>query len=111
MPVIRPLVLSEDKGKRRATESEGHGDSAGDDKREREGRGIGGGDGSRRQFAPLSPRPGIEYVQRADGGLITARRTSGRYDERSVEWLNRFNRGEENRGDDSGTLPPQEDAT
>jgi hypothetical protein len=108
MPIIRPLVLSEDKGKRRATESEGHGDSAGDD--EREGRGI-GGDGSRRHFVPPSPRPGIEYVQRVDGGLVTARRTSGRHDERSVEWLNRFNRGEENRGKDSGPLPPQEDAS
>jgi hypothetical protein len=104
MPIIRPLVLSEDKGKRRATESEGDGDSAGKDEREREGRGIGGGDGSRRQFVP--PRPGIEYVPRVDGGLITARRTSGRHDERSVEWLNRFNRG-----DDSGALPSQEDAT
>jgi hypothetical protein len=111
MPMIRPLVLSEDKGKRRATESEGRGDNAGDDKREREGRGIGGGDGSQRHFVPPSPRPGIEYVPRVDGGLITARRTSGRHDERSVEWLNRFNRREEDRGDNSGALPPLEDAT
>ena len=103
-------MLSEDKGKRRATESEGHGDSAGDDKRELEGRRIGGG-GSRRQFAPPSPRPGFEYVQRVDGGLVTARRTSGRHDEGSVAWLNRFDRGEENLGDDSGALPPQDDAT
>ena len=110
MPIIRPLVLSEDKGKRRATESEGHGDSTGDDERERAGRGI-GGDGSRRQFVPPSPRPGVEYVHRVDGGLVTARRTSGRYDERSVEWLNRCNRGEENGGQDSAPLPPQEDAT
>lgn len=111
MPIMRPLVLSEDKGKRHATESEGHCDSARDDKREREGRGIGGGGGSRRNFVPPSPRPGIEYVRRVDGGLITARRTSGRHDEHSVGWLNRFNRGEENPGDDSGARPPQEDAT
>ena len=113
MPIIRPLVLSEDRGTRRATESEGHGDSARDDKRERgeEERGIGGSDGGRRHFVPPSPRPGIEHVQRADDGLITARRTSGRYDERSVGWLNRFVRGEENRGDGSGAPPPQEDAT
>ena len=111
MPTIRPLVLSEDKGKRRATENEGHCDNAGDDKREREGRGIGGGDGSRRHFVPPSPRPGIEYVPRVDDGLITARRTSGRHDERSVEWLSRFNRGEGDRGDHSGALPPEEDAT
>ena len=111
MPTIRPLVLSEDKGKRRAAESEGRGDSAGDDKREREGRGSSVGGGSRRQFVPPSPRAGIEYVQREEGGLIAARRTSGRHDERSIEWLNRFGRGEENRGDDSGALPPQEDVT
>jgi hypothetical protein len=105
MPIIRPLVLSEDKGKRRATESEGRGDSAGDDhdrERERDGRGNGDG-GSRRHFVPPSLRPGIEYVQRADGGLVTARRTSERRDESSIKWLNRFDRSEENR--------PQEDAT
>jgi hypothetical protein len=50
-------------------------------------------------------------VQRVDGGLVTARRTSGRHDEGSIEWLNRFDRGEENRGGDSGALSPQEDAT
>ena len=114
MPTIRPLVLSEDKGKRRATESEDHSDSAGTDKREHEheeGRGIGGSGGSRRYFAPPPPRPGIELVQRADGGLITARRTSGRHDEGSVGWLGRFDRGEENQGDDSGALPPQDDTT
>ena len=109
MPTIRPLVLSEDKGKRRATESEGRGDSAGDG--EREGREIGGDGGSRRHFVPPPPRSGVEYVQRADGGLITARRTSGRHDERSIGWLSRFDRGGENRGDDSGARPPQEDAT
>lgn len=114
MPTIRPLVLSEDKGKRRATESEGHGDSTGDDKREHEheeGRGIGGSGGSRRYFVPPPPRPGIELVQRVDGGLITARRTSGRHDEGSVGWLNRFDPGEENQGDNSGALPPQDDTT
>ena len=113
MHIIRPLVLSEDKGKRRATESEGRGDSAGDDEREREreGRGIGGDGGGRRHFVPPPPRRGVEYVQRADGGLITARRTSGRHDESSIEWLNRFDRSEENQGDDSGALSPQEDAT
>ena len=107
MPIIRPLVLSEDKGKRRATESEGRGDSTGDDhdrERERDG-------GSRRHFVPPPPRPGIEYVQRADDGLITARRTSGRHDKGSIDWLNRFGSGEEDRGDNSGALPPQEDAT
>jgi hypothetical protein len=106
MPMIPPLVLSEDKGKRRATESEGHGDSAGDDNHEREGRGIGGGGGGQRHFVPPSPRSGIEYVPRADGGLVTARRTSERHDVGSVAWLDRFDRG-----DDSGALPPQEDAT
>ena len=111
MPILRPLVLSEDKGKRRATESEGHGDSADNSReREREGRGIGGGGSSRRHFVPPSPRLGIEYVPREGGGLITARRTSGRH-EGSIEWLNRSDSGEGNRADGSGTLPPQEDAT
>jgi hypothetical protein len=110
MPIIRPLVLSEDKGKRRATESEGHGDGAREDEREREGRGVGSGGGGQRRFVPPSPRSGIEYVQRVDGGLVTARRTSGRHDVGSVEWLNRFDRGEVNRGDDSGAVS-QEDAT
>jgi hypothetical protein len=97
MPIIRPLVLSEDKGKRRATEREGHGNSAGDDEREREheGGGIGGDDGSRRHLVP--PRSGFEHAQRGGGGLIIGRRTSGRHDEHSVEWLNRLDRGEEKR--------------
>ncbi len=103
MPMIRPLVLSEDKGQRRATESEGCGESSGHDKREREGQGIGG---SRRNFIPPSPRPGVEYVQRADGGIVTARWTTGRHEECSVDWLNRLDPG-----DGSGTPPPQEDAT
>jgi len=106
MPIIRPIVLSEDKGKQRATESEGRGGGAGDDKREREARGFGGSGGSRRQFVPPPPRPGTEYVQRADGGLLTARRRYGRHDESSVEWLNHLDRDE-----DSGAPPPQEDVT
>jgi hypothetical protein len=107
MPMIRPLVVSEDKGQRRATVREGCGESSGHDKREREhereGQGIGG---TRRNFIPPSPRPGVEYVQRADGGLITARWTSGGHEECSVDWLNRLDRG-----DGSGTPPPQEEST
>ena len=114
MPMLRPLVLS-DKGKRRVAESEDRGDYAGEDthEREREGRGIGGGGGSRRHFVPPSARAGIEYVQRAGGGLVTARRTSERHDERTVEWINRLDRSEENRGNDSGAPAPpaHEDAT
>jgi Forkhead domain len=109
-PMLRPLVLSEDKGKRRVTESGGRGDFAVDDKHERE-RGIGGGGVSRRHFVPPSPRPGVEHVQRADGGLITARRTSERHDECTVEWIKRLDSGEDNRGDDSGARPPHEDVT
>lgn len=103
VPIIRPLVLSEDKGKRRATESEGHGDNVGDDKRELEG-GIDGGGGSQRYLVP--PRPGITHMPRGGGGLIIGRRMSVRMDERSVRWLDRVDRGEENRGGDSGALPP-----
>ena len=106
-PMLRPLVLSEDKGKRRVAESGGRGDFPVDDKRERE-RGIGGG-GSRRHFVPPSPRPGVEHVQRADGGLITARRTSERHDGCTVEWIKRLDRSEDSRGDDSSAPPPHED--
>jgi hypothetical protein len=106
--MLRPLVLSEDKGKRRVAESGGRGDFAGDDRHERERAGAGG---SRRHFVPPSPRPGVEHVQRADGGLITARRTSERHDECTVEWIKRLDRGGENRGDDSGAPPPHEDVT
>jgi hypothetical protein len=111
MPILRPLALSEDKGKRRVVDSDDRGDYAGDDKREREhdGRGVGGGGGSRRHFVPPSARPGIEYVHRADGGLVTARRTFERHDERTVGWINRLDRGEENRANDSGAPPPHED--
>src|SRR5713226_2668237 len=42
MPMIWPLVLSEDKGQRCATESEGCSESSGHDKCEGEGQGIGG---------------------------------------------------------------------
>jgi hypothetical protein len=109
MPMLRPLSLSEDKGKRRAVESVDHVDYAGDDKHEREREGRGGG--SRRHFVPPSARTGIEYVQRAGGGLVTARRTSEHHDERTVEWINRLDRDEEDRGNDSGAPPAHEDAT
>lgn len=110
MPLLRPLSLSEDKGKRRAVESVDHVDYAGDDKQEREREGRGGG-GSRRHFVPPSARTGIEYVQRPGGGLVTARRTSEHHDERTVDWINRLDRDEENRGNDSGAPPAHEDAT
>ena len=104
MPILRPLALSEDKGKRRVADSDDRGE------REHEGR-AGGSGGSRRHFVPPSARPGIEYVHRPDGGLVTARRTSERHDERTVGWINRLDRGEENRGNDSGAPPPHEDVT
>jgi hypothetical protein len=87
---IRPLLQPEavrgdaDKGKRRAY-SRAAGDQAGDDER----RGS-----SRRHFVPLSPRPGIEYVHGADGGLVSARRSSGRYGECTVDWINNLEGGE-----------------
>jgi hypothetical protein len=104
MPV-RPLLLSEDKGKQRvegesggASASAGAGegevstsDHAGRSDERRSGSASGG---SRRHFVPPSPRVGIEYVQRADDGLITARRTSGRHNECTVDWLNRVDRGD-----------------
>lgn len=102
MPV-RPLVLSEDRGQGH-TEGEGGAERdvrAGVD----DGRRSGGG-GSRRHFVPPSPRLGIEYVQRADGGLITARRTPGRHDEGTVEWLNRL---DHDHGVEAGPPPPIED--
>ena len=46
--------------------------------------------GGRRRFVPPPPRAGIEYVQREGGGLVTARRPSGRYDEYTVDWLGRL---------------------
>jgi len=67
------------------------------------------GGGSRRHFVPPSPRLGIEYVQRADGGLVTARRTTGRHDEGTVEWLSRLDRGHESRSLEAGPPPPIED--
>jgi len=100
MPV-RPLLLSDDRGQGH-TEGEGGAErdvraGGGDERRN------GGGGGSRRHFVPPSPRLGIEYVQRADDGLITARRTLGRHDEGTVEWLNRLDHGHESRP------PPIED--
>jgi hypothetical protein len=46
--------------------------------------------GGKRRFVPPPPRAGIEYVQREGGGLVTARRPSGRYGEYTVDWLGRF---------------------
>ena len=43
--------------------------------------------GSRRRFVPPPPRAGIEYAQREGGGLVTAHRASGRYDEYTIDWL------------------------
>ncbi len=43
--------------------------------------------GGKRRFVPPPPRAGIEYVQREGGGLVTAHRPSGRYDECTVGWL------------------------
>ena len=106
MPV-RPLLLSEDR-EQGHTEGEGGADHdvrAGGDDEQR----TGSGGGSRRHFVPLSPRLGIEYVQRADGGLITARRTSGGNDEGTVEWLNRLDHGHESRSVETGRSPPIED--
>ena len=40
-----------------------------------------------RRFVPPPPRAGIEYVQREGGGLVTARRPSGRYGEYTIGWL------------------------
>jgi hypothetical protein len=106
MPV-RPLLSSGDR-EQGHTEREGEAErdvrAGGDDERR-----SGGGGGSRRHFVPPSPRLGIEYVQRADGGLITARRTSGRHDEGSVEWLNRLDHDHESRGIEAGPPPPIED--
>lgn len=112
MPV-RPLLLSEDKGKRRAG---GEGGGAGAS----EGEGKGGdhaggsderrGGGGRRHFVPPEPRAGIQYVERADGGLLTALRTSERHDGCSAGWLNRLDRDDgESRGVESGPPPSFED--
>ncbi|KAI0294891.1 hypothetical protein B0F90DRAFT_1220144 [Multifurca ochricompacta] len=109
---LRPLVSSEvgftargtDKGKRHAesqverssgADGNGDGDDDDDEREEEEERlNAGGGDGRRphrrRRFVPPPPRPGIEYVHGAGGGLVTSRRTSGRYDEGTVEWINRL---------------------
>ena len=46
--------------------------------------------GNKRRFVPPPPRAGIEYVQREGGGLVTARRPSGRYGEYTIDWLGRF---------------------
>jgi hypothetical protein len=87
---IRPLPPSEaardaDKGKHRADSHTG-GDKAGDDER----RGS-----SKRHFVPPPPRPDVEYVHKAGGGLVTAKRTSGRYGSCTVDWVNRLEGGEE----------------
>ncbi|KAH9030813.1 hypothetical protein EDB84DRAFT_186799 [Lactarius hengduanensis] len=46
----------------------------------------------RRRFVPPPPRAGIEYVQREGGGLVTARRPSGRYEEGTIDWLGSLDR-------------------
>ena len=48
------------------------------------------GEGGGRRFVPPPPRAGIEHVQREGGGLVTARRPSGRYGEYTVDWLGRL---------------------
>jgi Forkhead domain len=120
MPIgiaVRPLLLSEDKGKRRVDgESGGAGAGEGEDEDEGEGgdraggsdERRGGGDGSRRHFVPPEPRAGYQYVQR--GGLIAAQRTSERYGERTVKWLDRLDRDDgESRSVETGPPPSIED--
>jgi len=104
MPV-RPLLVSEDRVQGHTEEGGAERDvrAGGDDERRS------GGGGSRRHFVPPSPRLGIEYVQRADGGLVTAQRTSGRHDEGTVEWLSRLDHGHESRSIEAGPPPPIED--
>lgn len=115
MPV-RPLLLSEDKGKRRVDgESGGAGASEGERGEHAGGsderRGGGGGSGSGRHFVPPEPRAGFQNVPRGDsGGLISARRTSGWYGERTINWLDRLDRDEgEGRGAETGPPPFIED--
>jgi hypothetical protein len=50
-------------------------------------------------------------VRKGEGGLIAARRTSERYDECTVGWIDRLDRDEKNRGDGSGASPPHENGT
>lgn len=103
---MRPLLVSEDRVQG-LTEGESGAErdvrAGGDDERRS------GGGGSRRHFVPPSPRLGIEYLQRADGGLVTARRTTGRHDEGTVEWLSRLDHGHESRSIEAGPPPPIED--
>lgn len=105
MPV-RPLLVSEDR-------SQGHTDGEGGTERDVRAGGNderrSGSGGSRRHFVPPSPRLGIEYVQRTDGGLITARRISERHDGGTVEWLNRLDHGHESRSVEADPPPPIED--
>jgi len=110
---VRPLLISsedKDKGKRRAeSESEG-GDHAGGDDRERRGSyGAGsGGSRSRRHFVAPPPRAGIEYEQKADGGLLAARWTAGLHDEGTVDWLNRLEHEGGRGANAAGAAPPKE---
>jgi hypothetical protein len=46
-----------------------------------------GDGGGGRRFVMPPPRAGIEYVHRQGGGLVTARRPSGQYDQYTVNWL------------------------
>jgi hypothetical protein len=85
-PLILPLraLPISDKGNPRGDSPSAGGGQTGDDEQR-----------SRRRFVPPSPRPGIEHVHRAGGGLITARRTSERYDGCTVDWINRLDGSEE----------------
>jgi hypothetical protein len=103
---MRPLPLSEvvrdvNKGKRRA-DSLAAGDQAGDDELRRS---------KRRHFVPPPPRTGFEHVQWAGEGLVTARRTSGRHDETTVDWIKRLDGGEESRGVAAGVPSPERDVS
>ena len=103
---MRPLPLSEvvrdvNKGKRRA-DSLAAGDQAGDDELRRS---------KRRHFVPPPPRNGFEYAQWAGEGLVTARRTSGRHDETTVDWIKRLDGGEESRGVAAGVPSPERDVS
>lgn len=118
MPIgmpVRPLLLSEDKGKRRVDGESGgagagEGEGEGGDHTGGSDEGRGGGGGSRRHFVPPEPRAGFQYVQRRDNGLISTLRTSERYDERTVNWLNRLDRDDgESRSVETGPPPFIED--
>ncbi|KAI0259090.1 hypothetical protein BC834DRAFT_659364 [Gloeopeniophorella convolvens] len=61
------------------------------------------GERQSRRFVPPPPRAGLEHVNK--GGLLSARRVSERYDEGSVDWLNRL---DEDEGQSTFTQEPLE---